>query len=105
MPFELMILYHWKPDIAPERIEQHLNRIRKLPGRVPNLLRVSVGPRTLGFGAGSEHFTHAGIMTFRHQSDFEAFGTTPAHDEIAPELVADLQNLLAVGLETQAIPS
>jgi hypothetical protein len=99
MPFTLLVLYEWKPHITPERIEVHFTRIRGLAGNVPGLIEVRVGPRTFGFGpTGSEKWTHAGLMVFERQSDYAAFGKSAAHDAIAPDLVADLANLLAVGM-------
>ena len=100
MSFTLLILYEWKPGISAQRIEHHLAKIRALAGRVPGINDVRVGPRTIAFGPDAQRWTHAGLMTFRDQSDYETFGRSAAHDEIAPELVADLQNLLAVGMQS-----
>jgi hypothetical protein len=98
--FDLMVLYEWKPGITAERIEHHLRLIRALVGQVPGLIALRVGPRTFGFGPTSEGWTHAAIMTFRQQADYLTFGKAPAHDRIAPELVADLQRITAIGFES-----
>ena len=99
MTFTLLILYEWKPGVTPPRIEEHFARIRALAGNVPGLRDVQIGPRTVSFGPDADRWTHGGLMTFERQSNYEAFGRSPAHDKIAPELVADLANLLAVGIE------
>jgi hypothetical protein len=97
MPFDLLVLYRWKPGVAPDRIDFHLKKIRAMNGQVPGLLDVRIGPRTLGFGPAAEGITHACVMSFAQQADYAAFGTSPIHDDIAPALVADLAELTAVG--------
>jgi hypothetical protein len=97
MPFDLLVTYRWKPGNTPERIAFHAEKIRRLNGRVPGLLAVRIGPRTLGFGPAAEGVTHAAVMSFREQADYQAFGASPEHDEIAPALVADLEAISAVG--------
>jgi hypothetical protein len=98
--FDLMVLYEWKPGITPERIDHHFRLIRALVGKVPGLVALRIGPRTLGFGPTAEGWTHGCVMTFRQQADYTTFGTSKEHDEIAPALVADLARLSAVGFES-----
>lgn len=100
MSFTLLIFYEWKPGISAQRIEHHFTKIRALPQSVPGMIDVRVGPSTISFGPDAQRWTHAGIMTFNKQSDYESFGRSAAHDEIAPQLVADLENLLAVGMQS-----
>ena len=98
--FDLMVLYDWKPGVTPERIEHHFKLIRALVGKVPGLAALRVGPRTFGFGPGNEGWTHACVMTFNQQSDYAKFGGSKEHDEIAPNLVADLARITAIGFES-----
>ena len=98
--FDLMVTYEWKPATAPARVEHHLRLIRALAGKVPGLVALRVGPKTFGFGAASEGWSHACVMTFRGQADYTAFGTSPAHDEIAPALIADLARISVIGFES-----
>jgi len=50
--FDLMVLYEWKPGIPPERIEHHFRKIRALPAKVPGLVALRIGLKTMGFGPG-----------------------------------------------------
>ncbi len=98
--FQLMVLYAWKPGIGPERIAYHAAKIRALPAKVPNLLAARFGPRLLGHPAEeANRWHHAAVLVFRSQADFAAFGPTPAHDEVAIALVADLERISYVGFE------
>jgi hypothetical protein len=99
MSFDLLVLYRWKPGVTPERIAHHIRKIRGLNGRVPGMVEVRIGPQTMGFGPASQGVTHAAVMCFRDQASYQAFGRSPEHDEVAPELVADLAELSAVGFE------
>lgn len=103
MAFDLTVLYAWKPGVTPERIAFHLARIRGLRGRVEGMRDIRVGPRTLAFSLAPlplDAYTHAAVMSFETQADYARFGRSPEHDEVAPELVADLAQLVAVGFES-----
>jgi hypothetical protein len=98
--FQLMVLYEWKSGICPERIAYHARKIRALPGKVPNLLEARFGPRQLGHpDVDTRRWQHAAVLVFRCAQDYAAFGPTPAHDEVALELVADLERISYVGFE------
>lgn len=98
--FQLMVLYDWKPGVTAERIAIHAARIRALPELVPGLLAVRFGPRCCGHPAvDTDGWDHAAVMTFGSHQDFIAFGPTKAHDDVAVELVADLERISYVGFE------
>jgi hypothetical protein len=102
--FDLMVLYEWKPGTTPQRVEHHFRKIRALAGKVPGLSAIRVGPKTMGHGPGVEAYTHGCVMTFDSQDDYNRFGRSPEHDGIAPELVADLQNIFFLGFPATASP-
>ncbi|HYE07463.1 MAG TPA: Dabb family protein [Planctomycetota bacterium] len=96
--FQLMVLYDWKAGIDAQRIAVHAQRIRALPSLVPGLIEVRFGPRLCGHPQGeSEGWDHAAVMVFARHADFVAFGATRAHDDVAIELVADLERISSVG--------
>lgn len=98
--FHLLVRYDWKPGIGPERIAVHAARIRDLPARVPNLLSARFGERCCGHPAEvAAGWDHAAVLVFARHADFVAFGSTPAHDAVATELVADLERIEYVGFE------
>ena len=101
--FDLMVLYEWKPGLDTARIEHHFHLIRGLVGKVPGLVAIRVGPRTFGFGPGSEGWTHGCVMTFSNLADYLTFGRSPEHDEIAPALVVDLARITAIGFDSPEI--
>ena len=96
--FQLMVLYDWKPHIGEERIAHHARKIRALPALVPGLIEVRFGPRLCGHPEDDTRgWDHAAVMVFARHEDFIAFGPTPAHDEVAIDLVADLERISYVG--------
>ena len=96
--FQLMVLYDWKPHIGPERIAWHAAKIRALPTIVSGLIEVRFGPRQCGHpDEDTRGWDHAAVMVFRRHEDFVAFGPTRAHDDVATELVADLERISYVG--------
>jgi hypothetical protein len=98
--FQLMVLYEWKAGIGPERIAYHAAKIRALAGKVPNLCEARFGPRLLGHpDADARRWHHAAVLVFKGQGDYAAFGPTPAHDEVAIELITDLERISYVGFE------
>ncbi len=98
--FQLMVLYDWKPGIDAERVAHHARRIRALATLVPGLIDVRFGPRLCGHpAADAQGWDHAAVMVFARHQDFIAFGPTKAHDDVATELVADLERISYVGFE------
>ena len=96
--FDLMVMYEWKPGLPAERIEHHLRKIRALEGKVPGLVAIRIGPKTVGHGPNVEAYTHGCVMTFATQEDYTVrFARSKEHDDIAPELVADLKNIFFLG--------
>ena len=93
-----MVLYDWKAGIGPERIAFHAAKIRALPALVPGLIEVRFGPRQCGHPEGeTSGWDHAAVMVFARLEDYAAFGPTKAHDDVAIELVADLERISYVG--------
>ncbi|MBA3846886.1 MAG: Dabb family protein [Planctomycetes bacterium] len=96
--FQLMVLYGWKPGIDAQRIAHHARKIRALATVVPGLIEVRFGPRLCGHPqAETDGRDHAAVMTFARHEDFAAFGPTKAHDDVAFELVTDLERISYVG--------
>ncbi len=95
--FHLLIQYDWKPSVSGERRAYHAGKIRGLATRVPGLLDVRFGPRHLGHPQETSSWDDAAVMVFQHQDDYARFGTSPVHDEVAAELMADLERITYVG--------
>jgi len=96
--FQLIITYDWKPEVTPARRQYHVDKIRALLTKgVPGLLELRIGPRSLGHPAETASWDHGAVMVFSHEQDYISFGSTKAHDDVAFELVADLERIQYIG--------
>jgi len=96
--FHLMIQYDWKAHIGAERRLYHVRKILGLlEKRVPGLLDLRFGPRLCAHPADMNTWDDAAVMVFGSHQDYIDFGTSAAHDEVAFELVADLERIQYIG--------
>jgi hypothetical protein len=96
--FHLCVLYRWKPHIGAERRAYQIAKIRwLLTQSVPGLADIRFGPRACAHPAQAERWHDAAVMIFATHQDYIAFGTSSAHDVVAGELVADLEDLQFLG--------
>lgn len=74
----------FKPDITGEQVQESLQALQSLVGRIPGLLDMEYGPYESSEGL-NDGFTHGFIMTFDSPASREAYLPHPLH-----ELVKDL---------------
>jgi hypothetical protein len=95
--FHLLVRYDWKAGVGAERVAYHAAKICGLPSRVPNLLDARFGERRLGHPAATAEWDHCATLVFGSAEDYAAFGRSAVHDEVAAELLADLERIEFVG--------
>lgn len=95
MAVELIVLYEWKESVSEERVSYHLNAIGAMRDKVPGLLEVKIGPRCYG----PEQWSHGARLTFDSPGALDDYARHPEHDNIANQIVPDLQNIQYCGFE------
>jgi hypothetical protein len=79
-----MFAFRWKPGVTGDQKQRVVSEIRKLQGRIPGLVEVSVGinisPRGQGYELG-------GVMKFANQSALDNYGAHPVHQKLLNWLI------------------
>jgi hypothetical protein len=86
----------FKPDVGPERINQHLAACRGLVGKVPVLMDLECGANLSDRAGG---FTHGIVVTLPDHAALPAYLDHPAHVPVATALVADVADLRVMDLQ------
>jgi len=71
--------FRWKAGVGEDKKLRAIAEIRKLQGRIPNLLETWVG---VNFSPRSQGYELGGTMKFADRAALEAYGRHPVHQEL-----------------------
>jgi hypothetical protein len=92
---EHMVWMKFKPEVAPDRIEQHLANLRALAGRIPGVLAIKTGTNFTNRSGG---YTHGLLVTLADKAALDVYLPHPEHVAAATPLKQDA-DLLAMDIE------
>ena len=75
-----IVVWKYKPEVSEEQRREHVERLRGLEGRIPEIQRFAVGADVLGL----PRSYHTGLVaTFRDRAALEAYNVHPDHVAVA----------------------
>ena len=97
MAVQHIVLLELKDGVSDADIDQALNAVAGLNGKVPGVLGVKAGKN---FTDRAGNISHAAIVTLEDRDALAGYGPHPAHQEVAKILGGLTQNLMVVDFET-----
>jgi hypothetical protein len=95
MAVQHMVWLKFKPGVSPERIEEHMQALRGMQGKVPQVQYVAAG-KSLVDRAGD--YTHGVVVTMNSPEDLPAYEEHPEHQKVAKPLKEDAQ-VMAIDID------
>lgn len=92
---EHMVWMKFKPEVAPDRIEQHLANLRALAGRIPGVVSIRAGANFTNRSGG---YTHGMLVTLTDKAALDVYLPHPEHVAAATPLKQDA-DLLVLDIE------
>ncbi len=94
-----IVVWKYRADVEQDVREEHLNRLRRLPSVVPEVLSLKVGTDVLGL---PRSYDSGLVATFRDRAALDAYTVHPDHI-----LVADMgrnisEHVVSVDFEDEA---
>jgi len=86
----------FKDGVSGDRIEEHMNACRALPGRILGMVDVECGAN---FGERAGTFTHCIVVTLPDREGLAAYLSDPSHVSVAGALGADVSDVLVMDAE------
>src|SRR5690606_23674492 len=83
----------FKPGTSGGQVEESLQALRSLVGRIPGLLNMEYGPYESSEGL-NDGFTHGFIMTFDSPASREAYLPHPLHELVKDLVVPRLERVI-----------
>ena len=75
-----IVVWKYKPEVSEEQRRDHVERLRALDGRIPEIQSFAVGADVLGL----PRSYHTGLVaTFRDRAGLEAYDAHPDHKAVA----------------------
>ncbi|MCA1619454.1 MAG: Dabb family protein [Acidobacteria bacterium] len=75
-----IVVWKYKPEVSEEGRRGHVERLRALEGRIPEIQSFAVGPDVLGL----PRSYHTGLVaTFRNRAGLAAYDAHPEHQAVA----------------------
>jgi len=88
MAVQHMVWLKFKEGVSEARIERHMEALRGMKGKVPQVQYVTAG-RSLVDRAGQ--YTHGLLVTVNSPEDLKAYEQHPEHQKVAQPLKADAE--------------
>ncbi len=74
-----IVIWKYKPEVSEEQRREHVTRLRRLDGLIPEIQSFAVGQDVLGL----PRSYHAGLVaTFHDRAGLEAYDTHPEHQAV-----------------------
>jgi hypothetical protein len=91
-----LVIWTWKPDVTPERVDALVRALRDLTAGLPSLIRYECGP-ALGIRQGADF----GVLAITEDAEgLESYLDQPAHkDLVATVLTPMAQTRTAIQLD------
>jgi Stress responsive A/B Barrel Domain len=75
-----IVVWKYKPEVSDEQRREHVERLRRLDGLVPEIRSFAVGADVLGL----PRSYHTGLVaTFQDRAGLEAYDAHPEHQSVA----------------------
>ena len=75
-----IVVWKYKPEVGEEQRREHVERLRRLAGRIPEIQSFAVGADVLGL----PRSYHTGLVaTFSDRAALEAYNVHPDHVAVA----------------------
>jgi len=98
MAVQHMVWLKFTPDVSDQRIEAHMEALRGMQGKVPQVRYVAAG-RSLVDRAGG--FTHGVLVTLNSPDDLKPYEEHPEHQKVARPLKEDAE-VMAIDIDDGA---
>jgi len=86
-------LFHFKPEITQDKIDECFDALKGMLGRIPGILEFEHGPYDSDEGL-NDGFTHGFIMTFDSPESRDAYLPNPIHEEVKDIVVPCLERVV-----------
>ena len=75
-----IVVWKYKPEVSEEQRREHVERLRRLDGLIPEIRSFAVGRDVLGL----PRSYHTGLVaTFQDRAGLEAYDAHPEHQAVA----------------------
>ena len=75
-----IVVWKYKPEVSEEQRREHVERLRRLDGLIPEIRSFAVGRDVLGL----PRSYHTGLVaTFQDRAGLEAYDAHPEHQSVA----------------------
>lgn len=88
-----VVMFRWQETAAPEDIEQVMQALLDLKGKVPGLEEMTGGPNE---STRSQGYTHGAVMKFADRAALEAYATHPAHQRVLQLLAVVMAQVIVL---------
>jgi hypothetical protein len=86
-----LVLFRWKKSTAPAQVDRALAALRDLPGQIPGIDYLAVGP---ALATGSDY--DAGLVAhFANQAALDAYDLHPHHQAVIRDAIEPILDQLA----------
>ena len=93
-----IVVWKYKPEVSAERRREHVERLRRLAGVIPEIQSFAVGVDILGL----PRSYHTGLVaTFRDRGGLEAYAVHPEHVAVAGMGRAISEHVASVDFEEE----
>jgi hypothetical protein len=95
MAVQHMVWLKFKEGVSEQRIEEHMEALRGMQGKVPHVQYVAAG-KSLVDRAGD--YTHGFVVTMNSPEDLQAYEEHPEHLKVAKPLKEDAE-VMAIDID------
>jgi len=93
-----IVVWKYKSEVSDERRREHVERLRDLNGRIPEIQSLAVGADVLGL----PRSYHTGLVaTFRDRDGLEAYTVHPDHQAVVDLGRAISEHVVSVDFEDE----
>jgi hypothetical protein len=98
MAVQHMVWLKFHPEVSEQRINEHIQALRGMQGKVPQVQYVAAG-RSLVDRAGG--YTHGVLVTLNSPEDLQPYEEHPEHQKVAKPLKEDAE-VMAIDIDADA---
>ena len=93
-----IVVWKYRPEVSEEQRREHVERLRRLRGLIPEIQSFAVGRDVLGL----QRSYHTGLVaTFRDRAGLEAYAVHPEHVAVADLGRAISEHVVSVDFEEE----
>lgn len=91
-----IVLFKWKSDASKSPIAKVIDDLRKLKGKIPEIVDLYYGEN---FSQWSQGYTHALVVKFKNKEDLEIYRNHPLHTPLVERIEAMEENSMSIDFE------